>query len=100
MDDVQDVTSDICGTQQNAVMLALDPAGRAAWAACARRSAGQPRPDPATWPDVRDAIQHGALGTVLSHIRRALSDARSAASALQLPGLADELAACHPVRSA
>jgi hypothetical protein len=93
MDDVQDVASDICGTQQNAVALALDPAGQAAWAACAARSAGKPQPDQVTWPAVHDAIGRGALTRVLSHIAEVLDDAQETATTLNLGGLADELSA-------
>jgi hypothetical protein len=96
MDDIQDVASDICGTQQNAVALALDPAGKLAWATCASRSAGQLRPDAATWPDVHAAIGRGALAATLTHVVQALTEAKAAATALNLDGLAAEIASCQP----
>jgi hypothetical protein len=99
MDDIQDVAADICGTQQNAVALALDPADTAAWAACAAQSINQPHPDPATWPAVSDAIGRGALDRVLAYIATVLAQAQHEAAALGLDELADELAACQPANA-
>jgi hypothetical protein len=99
MDDVQDVAGDVGTTQQNALALALDAAGQAAWAACAAKSAGQTGPDMPTWRAVCEGFDRGALARVIAQIEVDLAAAQLAASTLGLPGLADELAACQPKRT-
>jgi hypothetical protein len=100
MDDVQDVAGDVATTQQNALALALDGPGQAAWAACAAKSAGQKGPDMPTWRAVCEGFDRGALAQVIAQIELELAEAQLAASTLNLPGLADELAACQPKRTA
>ncbi len=97
VDDVQDATEDVRSGQQNALELALDPAGRAAWALCRDRSAGLPQPEARAWAEVWRAIGAGGLAAVLARVNAELDDAVGAAAGQGWGGLAAELAACRVV---
>lgn len=92
IDDVQDAAEDAARGQQNALDLALDPAGRAAWARC-RNAAPDVRH--AAWAIVEAAIADGGLARVVARAQRELTTAEEAAQAQGWAGLAAELSACR-----
>ena len=95
LDDVQDAASDIRTGQQNALYLACDGEGRAAWAECGRRSQGLSQPEAESWAVVCRGLESGPLEKVLSQINAELAAAETAALAQGWTGLAVELEGCR-----
>ena len=95
IDDVQDAAEDVRSGQQNALNLALDEDGRAAWHTCRAHSAALPRPEAQSWAAVGLAMQRGGLADVLARADAEVAAAMAAAAGQGWTGLAAELAACR-----
>ena len=99
IDDVQDAAEDAVSGQQNALALALDPDGRAAWDICRTGPEGLRQ----GWPGVEAALARNdvrgepssGLAVVLTRAQREVDAAGRAAESMGWTGLAAELAACR-----
>jgi hypothetical protein len=94
LDDVQDVHLDVLADTRSAVWIALDDAGRDAWALCGSRSRAAGEMEPESWSALCAAAR-GTIRALLARIAAELGAAAEAARAGGWSALAHELDQCR-----